>query len=117
MKRVTFEKGKQKEFFQLVKKKLNLLSLRSIKQFGIETNYSTIKNYYQEKRLMPEQLFLDLCHLAKINNKEISTNYKEENWGQIKGGKKGIITLRKKYKDKLIIWAKKGGETRAKRLI
>ncbi len=117
MRRIMLKKGKQKEFLQSVKTKLNLTSLRSIKQFGIETNYSTIKNYYSEKRLMPEQLFNDLCYLAKINPTEIDINYKEENWGQIKGGEKGILTLRKKYHNKLKNWAKKGGETTAKRLI
>ena len=114
MRRVIFEKRKQKEFLRTVKTKLNLLSLRSIKQYGIETNYSTMKNYYQEKRLMPETLFNDLCYLAKINPHDIKVKYAESNLGQIKGGKKGIKVLRKKYHNKLKIWAKKGGRTTVK---
>ncbi|MEK6919223.1 MAG: hypothetical protein AABW73_04250 [Nanoarchaeota archaeon] len=115
MVRVVFDKGKQKEFFDLIKEKIKLLSLRSINQYGIETNYSTIKNYYNEKRLMPESLLKELCYLAKINIEELKVKYANDNWGQIKGGKKGIITLRKNYANKVAFWRRKGGKAKAKK--
>jgi hypothetical protein len=45
-----------------------------------------LKNYYSQRRLLPEDLFLDLCHLAKIDFKLLDIQYKPENWGKIKGG-------------------------------
>jgi hypothetical protein len=117
MTRVQFEKGKQREFLESIKVRLNLISLRSIKQFGIEINYSTMKNYHNEKRLMPEELFKELCHLARINHEELKTKKVEDNWGQIKGGRRGIISMRKKYSKNLADWRRAGGNARPKRLI
>jgi len=90
MQRVKFRKGKQREFLDNVKEKLMAPSIRSLLQFGILTNYSSLKNYYSERRLLPKELFEDLCHLAKIDFKDLDFEFLEGNWGQLKGGKKSI---------------------------
>ena len=85
--RILFKKGKQREFLDLVKTELNCSSLRSLLQFGIKFHYSTLKDYYNERLLLPRTLFEDLCYLAKINKNELKFSYLEENWGQVKGGR------------------------------
>ena len=87
MKRVKFKKNKQKEFLNQVIHKLNCISLRGILQFGFKMHYSSLKNYYSERRLLPKDFFDDLCHLTKINPNELNTKYLKQNWGQVKGGK------------------------------
>jgi len=82
--RVVFTKGKQKKFLDKCIENLSLTSLRGLLQLGISTNYNNLKNYHTERRAMPKQLFDDLIYLSKI--KATNITYKEENWGQIKGG-------------------------------
>jgi hypothetical protein len=106
--RVLFQKGEQRNFLNSIKSNLRCVSLRSISQFGIEVNYSTLKNYYCEATLMPRNLFEDLCHLAKINSSQLNVRFLEGNWGCVKAGKKGMDALIKKYPDKLKEWRKKG---------
>jgi hypothetical protein len=86
--RVLFGYGEQRRFLLMVIGKLNCSSLRGILQFGFDIPYSTLKNYSSGRRLLPKALFLDLCHIAKINSKEHKIKYISGNWGQIKGGKK-----------------------------
>jgi hypothetical protein len=88
MRRIRFEKMKQREFLDLVIEKLNSPSLRGILQFGFVVPYSTLKNYYNELRLLPEDFFRDICEVAKINDSELEFDIIDENWGKIKGGKK-----------------------------
>ena len=85
--RIKFEKGKQKEFLKRVIINLNSPSLRGLLQFGFDIPYSTLKSYFQEHRLMPEELFKDLCHISKINTSDLDVEYLEDNWGRVKGGK------------------------------
>ena len=87
--RIKFKKGKQREFLNLAIKRLNCLSLRGILQFGLDASYDCLKNYYTERRLMDKGFFEDLCHLSKINANDLKIDYFEDNWGQVKGGKKG----------------------------
>lgn len=93
MQKILFKKNKQKQYFKLVIKNLNSTSLRGLLQFGINTNYSALKNYNSQRRLIPRDLFEDLNHLAKINPKKLNIIYLKENWGKVKGGK---ISKRKK---------------------
>jgi hypothetical protein len=86
--RVQFKKGKQREFLDLVIKKLNCISLRGILQFGFPVSYNCLKNYYIERRLMSEDFFNDLCYLAKIEKGKLKIKLVEDNWGRVKGGKK-----------------------------
>ena len=70
MDRVKFDKGKQREFLDLVIGKLNSPSLRGLLQFGLETNYENLKNYYSERRLLSRDLFEDMIYLAKLRKKD-----------------------------------------------
>jgi len=85
--RVLFEKGKQREFLDLAISKLNCVSLRGLLQFGFKASYSSLKNYYSERRLMRNDFFEDLCYLCKINKNILKVRYLDDNWGRVKGGK------------------------------
>jgi hypothetical protein len=88
--RVSFlKKGAQKKFLEMVLEKINCVSLRSLNERGIDISYSSLKNYYSERRLLPKELFDDLCYLAKIDSKNLEIGFLDENWGRVKGGKKG----------------------------
>tara|TARA_Y100000310_G_C20663035_1_gene805849 strand:+ start:2008 stop:2301 length:294 start_codon:yes stop_codon:yes gene_type:complete len=85
--RVIFKKGKQRKFLKKCIENLNLTSLRGLLQLGLDTNYNNLKNFHTERRALPRQRFEDLVYLAKIDINKININYKDQNWGQIKGGK------------------------------
>ena len=87
MRRVKFKKGEQRKFLKEVLFKLYRPSLRGLLEFGLDINYSTLKNYFTEQRLMPEDLFNDLCYLAKIDKNSLEIEFLEKNWGQVKGGR------------------------------
>lgn len=87
--RIKFKKGKQRKFLDLVVERLNAPSLRGILQFGFDVPYSTLKNYYNESRLLPRGLFNDLCEVARIDKSELSFEFVNENWGKVKGGRIG----------------------------
>ena len=89
MRRIRFERTKQRKFLDLVIEKLSAPSLRGILQFGFDVPYSTLKNYHNESRLLPEELFNDFCEVAKINKLRLNFKFVDENWGKIKGGKIG----------------------------
>jgi len=86
--RVKFRMGKQRKFINRVISKIYSPSLRALKQYGININYSTIKSYYAEIRTMPLELFENLCNLAGIDKKELDISFLNNNYGQIKGGKR-----------------------------
>jgi len=88
MKRVKFRKGEQRKFLKEVLEKTNCPSLRSISQFGFEIPYSTLKNYFNESRTLPEIFFKDLCKFSGVDLRKFNFEYLGENWGQIKGGRK-----------------------------
>jgi len=85
--RVLFHRGEQRKFLDLVATKLNCISVRGILQFGFDIPYSSLKNYYVERRLLPVGFFESLCHLAKIDASKLNVKYVKGNWGQVKGGK------------------------------
>jgi len=84
--RTKFKKGEQRNFLDLVIERLNCVSLKGILQFGLNTSYDCLKNYYTERRLLPENIFDDLCYLAKINRNDLGIIYLNDNWGQVRGG-------------------------------
>ncbi len=88
MPRVKFSKGEQRNFLKTVLKAINCPSLRELNNRGFEISYSTLKNYYSEKRLLPLNFFNDLCFLGKINPKDFDIIVVEDNFGQVLGGKK-----------------------------
>ena len=87
--RIRFRKGKQRKFLDLVVERLSSPSVRGILQFGVGVPYSTLKNYYNESRLLPEELFDDLCELAGIDRGDLDFEVVGNNWGRVKGGKIG----------------------------
>jgi len=90
MSRVKFQKGEQRKFIQDVLGRINSPSLRELgNRLGV--NYSTLKNYFNEERCLPENLFNDLLYISKINKENYKMEYLKENWGQVKGGKKSKI--------------------------
>jgi hypothetical protein len=98
--RVKFEKGLQRAFLDLVVDRLGCVSVRGILQFGFEFNYSSLKNYYTERRMIPIGFFKDLCHVARINLNELDIEYVKGNFGQAKGGKTSKRLKKGMEKDK-----------------
>jgi len=83
--RIRFKKGKQREFLERVMIESNCPSLRELSnRMGI--NYSSLKNYFIESRLLPENIFRDLSSL--IGKKKWNTEVLKNNWGSVKGGRK-----------------------------
>jgi hypothetical protein len=89
MVRIKFKEGEQRKFLEEVLMNLNCPSLRAFLQFGFDIPYSTLKNYYSGKRLLPEKLFIDFCNFSRIDFKKYSYETLSDNWGQIKGGSLG----------------------------
>jgi len=85
MSRIKFPKGEQRQFLKQVIVKINSPSLKELSQ-RLNLNYSTLKSYYAENRLLPQQLFNDLIIISKIENPKIKIL--DEYWGKSKGGKK-----------------------------
>ena len=85
--RIIFQKGSQREFIDEVIKKIAAPSLAGLINFGISTNYSTLKNYYNESRTLPENIFLELCDIANLSPTSLDFEKKSETWGKSKGGK------------------------------
>ncbi|MGK0209241.1 MAG: hypothetical protein ACI83O_000512 [Patescibacteria group bacterium] len=86
MNRISFPEGKQKEFLENVRQNLNAPSMTSILQYGFTTTATALKNYYTERRNLPEELFEEMCQLAKIEKSTLEYQEKKINWGQQKGG-------------------------------
>ena len=85
--RIKFKRGGQRKFLDLVVERLNSPSVRGILQFGFDVPYSTLRNYYNESRLLPEELFLDLLEVSGLREDELKVERVDENWGKVKGGK------------------------------
>ena len=85
--RIKFQNGQQREFIKKVIEKINCPSLRELINRGIEVNYSTLKNYFNEERCLSEGLFYELIEISGLNKNELHFEIINENWGQVKGGK------------------------------
>lgn len=85
--RVKFGRRKQRQF---IKEVLILINSPSLKDLSVRLNisYSSIKKYFNELRLLPLELFENLCLISQINKSLFKVIFLEDNWGQIKGGKK-----------------------------
>ena len=92
MKRIKFPKNRQRKFLKEVLNKIGCPSLRALRERGIDVNYSTMKNYYCEDRLIPENLFNDLCFVSGIKKEKLKFEFLDENWGKVKGGQKAKIS-------------------------
>jgi len=81
--RVKFSKGKQREFLKKVMIRSGIPTLRELCQ-RVDINYSTMKNYFAEFRLIPKELFE---RLKVISGLKVRFVLVEDNWGQVKGGR------------------------------
>ena len=87
MARIKFEKGKQREFILKVLQSLGCPSLHELINRGVDSNYSSLKNYFCERRLMPENLFEELLQISGLQRGDFSFESVDDNWGQREGGK------------------------------
>ncbi len=79
-------KTEQRRFLKKVMKNLNCLTLRELAN-RMDFNYSTLKNYFSEKRLLPEDFFNDLCYISQINKDSLNFKLLPKNFGQVAGGR------------------------------
>lgn len=89
--RIRFKNKEQKDFLVLVMKSLNCPSIKELSN-RLDINYSSLKNYFNESRLISYELFKELCFVTNINKEKFNMILLNENWGKIKGGK-----ISKKY--------------------
>ena len=87
--RIRFGKGGQRKFLDLVVEKSRSPSVRGLLQFGIDVKYSTLKNYYNEDRLMSKGLVMDFCEVAGIDFEGLDVEEIGDNWGKVWGGRAG----------------------------
>ncbi len=85
--RVKFARGRQRYFIDKVLEETGCPSLKELINRGIGINYSSLKNYYSERRLLPEWLFEELLGISQMDN-NFELEFIDENWGKVKGGKK-----------------------------
>lgn len=86
--RVKFKKGEQRKFLKKVLEDSNCPSLRAFLQFGFDVPYSTLKNYFNESRLISKDFFLRLCEFIEVSHEGFNVEYVSDSWGQVVGGKK-----------------------------
>jgi len=103
MTRLQFDKGKQREFFDLVLRGASCPSLRELSG-RIGVNYQTLKNYYSGRRLLPKELFELLINISNLREIDFSFQEVSDNWGQVDGGSKSWLSrtgnLRREKKNK-----------------
>ena len=109
--RIKFFEGKQTEFINEVCKKMNFKSLKKMADNKIDISYSSLKKYKREELLLPYCLVCKLCEISGYDPSNLKIKeYLPSNWGNIKGGKKGIKIVMKKYKKEMQIWRSKNKE-------
>lgn len=86
--RIKFKKNEEREFLKKVLENLNCPSLKELSN-RVGINYSSLKNYFNEERTLPENLFNDLCYISQIDKKTLDVEFLDENYGRVIGGKKG----------------------------
>lgn len=99
--RVKLSSGKQRELILNLGEKFG--SIRKLAQ-ELVIPYSTMKNYSLEVSFLPENLFERIVDLSQINKSELDFSYLQGNWGQLIGGRAGMVALEKKYPDKIKVW-------------
>ena len=84
--RIKFKKNQQRNFIKKVLENSGCLSLGELCR-RLNLNYSTMKNYFSERRVLPNLLFENLCLFGNLKKENFNFQEFSENWGQIKGGK------------------------------
>lgn len=106
--RARFADHGQKEFLEDVCRTLNCDNLKDLLEYNLGISYSALKRYKREELLLPYSLVVKLCELSGNNIEELLIKERlSPNWGQVKGGKRGIQTTLRKYKELLPIWRAK----------
>ena len=85
--RIKFRENKQKEFLKKVLENLNCPSLKELSN-RVGINYSSLKNYFNEERTLPQNLFNDLCYISQIGRENLDVEFLDENYGRVLGGRK-----------------------------
>lgn len=104
--RVKFRLGEQKRFLLLLKQKEKLNTSQLSIKLGV--SIGSIKHYLSESLLLPISLVKKICGLLEVSFEDLDISIISPNWGQIKGGKKAMKLLEKKYAAKLINWRRRG---------
>ncbi len=112
MVRVKFAREQQKQFIDYALQNLNS-NLRELAG-KLKISYELIKKCRQEVCSIDEKVFLKICNLVKINPRELDVTFLEDGWGQVKGGKIGILIMTEKYREKLRLWRARGGKNHLK---
>lgn len=84
--RIKFKKNFQRKFLQEVLTKINCPTISELSN-RISVNYSTLKNYFTEERLLSEEILNRLCGISGIDKNKLNFKILDDNWGKIKGGK------------------------------
>ncbi|NCN51631.1 hypothetical protein GW931_01325 [archaeon] len=83
-----FPLGKQRDFIKKVLEILGCPNLKELINRGVDVNYNSLKNYYCERRVITLNLVENLCNLSKLEKKDLVFEILDNNWGQVKGGKR-----------------------------
>jgi len=102
IKRVKFEKGEQKIFISTATNNLSLKKFCETYGQTINLNYSSFKDYFQERKTLPMTVFQLLCEYSNIDTSKYNYKIIPANWWQSSAGKKGIKCMLKKYDIKTI---------------
>ncbi len=86
--RVKFKENFQRKFLQEVLMAIGCPSLRELRKRGFDVSYSSLKNYFSERRNLPSDFFEELLEISGINRNSLNFEIVEDNFGQIVGGRK-----------------------------
>ena len=118
--RVVFSQGEQHKFIEEVKRKsnLSLKTLCSLYGDRIGVGYSGMKKYRREESLLPLYLVKELCQIAGLSFKNLEIDkLVPDNWGRVKGGRKGIEAMYLEYAESLKEWRRLGGKVARKHFL
>ncbi|MEK6890135.1 MAG: LAGLIDADG family homing endonuclease [Nanoarchaeota archaeon] len=110
--RINLNKETQKGLFKKFKSR-NITSKKLAMILNIP--YSTLKKYSTAKRTIPENVFLKVLDILKIEKNELTFSYLHYNWGRVLGSTKGMNALERKYPSKIILWRKQAIRNSAKK--
>ena len=90
--KVRLKEGKQKELILLAKEDLSWKKLSQ--KLKVNEGY-LFRDLKYEKRLLSDELYENLCKLAKVNFDDYILEKLGDNWGKIKGGLKSTSNAKK----------------------
>jgi len=115
--RVIFPQGEQRNFINEVTKRsgLSFRELCLLHRNRLRISYSTMKRYRREESLPPLYLVQELCGIGGLPFESLEIEkLVPDNWGRVKGGKKGIKAMFSKHREHLKEWRTKGGKAARK---